>query len=123
MKIDKHEYQKGKNGVKYGIYNSVTKKFQFNICEDTPMLAKARLFQLIGDDARKWRFDVKRIDIQKERCHRYVEQEEIIGWNGPHAEITRTLGRCMGTRELDACSCEGNTCKCDFYESVRKGGQ
>lgn len=67
MKIDKYEYQKGKDGVKYGIYNSVTKKFQFNICEDTPMLAEARLFQLIGDDAYKWRFKVKPISVNKSK--------------------------------------------------------
>ena len=31
--------------------------FQFEISEDTPMLAMARLYQKIGDDARKYRFD------------------------------------------------------------------
>jgi len=33
------------------------KCFQFGICEDTPMLAVARLYQKIGDDAKKWRFE------------------------------------------------------------------
>ena len=42
-------------------YNKQAKKFQFGICEDTPMLAEARLWQKIGDDARKWRFEVKRL--------------------------------------------------------------
>ena len=31
------------------------------ICEDTPMLAEARLFQRIGDDARKYRFEIRRL--------------------------------------------------------------
>lgn len=53
------EYYKGKPGRKYGIYNTIKKCFQFGIQEDTPMLAEARLFQLIGDDARKWRFEVR----------------------------------------------------------------
>lgn len=53
------EYYRGQKGKKYGIYNTKAKRFQFGICEDTPMLAQARLFQLIGDDAHKWRFEPK----------------------------------------------------------------
>lgn len=51
------EYYRGQKGKKYGIYNTKAKCFQFGICEDTPMLAEARLFQMIGDDARKYRFE------------------------------------------------------------------
>lgn len=50
-------YYRGIPGKKYGIWNGVAKCFQFNICEDTPMLAEARLYQKIGDDARKYRFE------------------------------------------------------------------
>lgn len=57
MKKDRNEYYRGWKGQKYGIYNTKAKRFQFGICEDTPMLAEARLFQMIGDDARKWRFE------------------------------------------------------------------
>ena len=60
------EYYRGKNGCKYGIYNTVTKKFVFGIEEDTPMLAEARLFYKIGDDARKWKFEARRVS-SKER--------------------------------------------------------
>lgn len=56
-KKNRHEYYRGKPGVKYGIYNTSAKCFQFDIREDTPMLAQARLFQKIGDDAHKWRFE------------------------------------------------------------------
>jgi hypothetical protein len=52
---------KGRDGAKYGIYNTKTKCFQFNIAEDSPMLAEARLFYLIGDDARKWRFEAREL--------------------------------------------------------------
>ena len=55
------EYMRGRPGAKYGIYNTAAKCFQFDICEDTPMLAEARLFQKIGDDARKWRFEPRRL--------------------------------------------------------------
>lgn len=37
------------------------KEFQFGICEDTPMLAEARLFAKIGDDARKYRFELRQL--------------------------------------------------------------
>lgn len=38
-------YYMGNGHSKYGIYNKQKKEFQFGICEDTPMLAEARLFQ------------------------------------------------------------------------------
>lgn len=44
-------YTKGKNNIKFGIFNTHTKQFEFDICEDTPMLAEARLFYLIGEKA------------------------------------------------------------------------
>lgn len=59
MKTD--EWMYGKPGVKYGVYNTKAKQFQFDICEDTPMLAKARLYQKIGRDAEKWRFEFRRL--------------------------------------------------------------
>lgn len=55
------EWMYGREGEKYGVWNTVRKGFQFGICEDTPMLAEARLFQRIGDDARKYRFEIRRL--------------------------------------------------------------
>ena len=46
---------------KWGIWNSVKKEFQFGISEDAPEKASKRLFQKIGKDAYKWRFEVKRM--------------------------------------------------------------
>lgn len=60
--MNRIEYYRGKNGRKYGIWNSITKKFVFGIKEDSPMLAEARLFYKIGDDAHKWRFQAKIIN-------------------------------------------------------------
>lgn len=54
-------YYHGDGSSKWGIYNSVTKQFQFCICENTPCLAEKRLFKKIGNDARKWRFKVKQL--------------------------------------------------------------
>ncbi len=45
----------------YGIYNIRAKKFQFGIKEPSKRKAKQKLFDKIGNDARKWRFEVKEI--------------------------------------------------------------
>lgn len=50
-------YYQGDGNSRWGIYNVKAKAFQFGIDEETPMLAEARLFQKIGDDARKYRFE------------------------------------------------------------------
>ena len=57
--MKRERYMYGVRGEQYGIWNTAKKCWQFGICEDTPMLAEARLFQRIGDDARKWRFEVR----------------------------------------------------------------
>lgn len=54
-------YQHGIFGIKWGIWNCQKKCFQFDIREDTPMLAVARLYQKIGDDARKWCFEPRQL--------------------------------------------------------------
>ena len=46
---------------KWGIWNSIKKEYQFGISEDTPEKASKQLFQKIGKDAYKWRFEVKRM--------------------------------------------------------------
>lgn len=61
--MDRIEYMKGRKDTKYGIWNSKAKEWQFNICEDTPMLAIARLHQIIGDDAKKYRFEARRLPM------------------------------------------------------------
>lgn len=64
--MKRNVYYRGTPGKKYGIWNVTQKCFQFNICEDTPMLAEARLYQKIGDDARKWRFEPRMLPDSKE---------------------------------------------------------
>lgn len=54
-------YMHGIPGAKWGIWNTLKREWQFEICEDTPMLAQARLFQKIGEDARKSRFETRMI--------------------------------------------------------------
>ncbi len=43
--------------MKYGIYNTATKKFQFGISEDSKTKAQIKLKKKIGYDALKWRFE------------------------------------------------------------------
>ena len=59
--MKRETYYQGVPGVKWGIWNVQRKCWQFGISEDTPMLAEARLFQKIGDDARKWRFEPRQL--------------------------------------------------------------
>ena len=50
----------------YGIYNTKAKCFQFGIKEPSKNKARQKLFDKIGDDARKWRFEVREIKNQGE---------------------------------------------------------
>lgn len=45
----------------YGIYNTKKKEFQFGICEPSKKKARDKLFKKIGNDARKWRFEIREI--------------------------------------------------------------
>lgn len=49
----------------YGIYNTMKKEFQFGIKEDTKKKAFNKLFNKIGYDSYKWRFEVRRIPEEK----------------------------------------------------------
>lgn len=54
-------YYQGIPNHKWGIWNCQRECFQFGICEDTPMLAEARLFQKIGGDAKKYKFEPRQL--------------------------------------------------------------
>ena len=45
----------------YGIYNIKAKEFQFGINEPSKNKARQKLFDKIGNDARKYRFEVREI--------------------------------------------------------------
>lgn len=51
--------------TKYGVWNKMRKEFQFGIAEDTPKKAINKLFSKIGDDARKWRFEIRKISQEE----------------------------------------------------------
>lgn len=66
--MKRERYMYGARGEQYGIWNTGRKCWQFGICEDTPMLAEARLVQKIGDDAKKWRFEVRVLPVEMRRA-------------------------------------------------------
>ena len=45
----------------YGVYNTIKKEFQFGICEPSKRKASKKLFQKIGADAYKWRFEIREL--------------------------------------------------------------
>lgn len=45
----------------FGIYNHMRKEFQFGIRESSKKKARKKLFEKIGKDAYKWRFEVRKI--------------------------------------------------------------
>ena len=49
----------------YGIYNTIKNEFQFGIKEPSKTKAWNKLFQKIGNDARKCRFEVREIKEKK----------------------------------------------------------
>lgn len=63
----------------YGIWNNMKKEFQFGICESSKTKASKKLFDKIGKDAYKWRFEVKRLPNQprKEGVNSGKKQEQV----------------------------------------------
>ncbi len=45
----------------YGVWNSIKEEFQFGIRESSPSKAQKALFDRIGRDSYKWRFEIREI--------------------------------------------------------------
>lgn len=52
----------------YGIWNKYRKQFQFGICEPSKKKAIAKLFNKIGNDARRWTFVIKKLPKEVENA-------------------------------------------------------
>ena len=94
------------------IYNDMKKEYQFpRICETTEKGANTLLFKLIGNDARKDRFKIVKIEKQQakiivkelkqkykaERIHKeipYIEFKEILELVRKNDERGVTNGKC-----------------------------
>lgn len=61
---------------RYMIWNDVKKCFQFpSICETTEKGANTLLFKKIGNDARKYRFQIKK--VEKEKAYKIRQELKI----------------------------------------------
>lgn len=47
----------------------------------------------------------------RKECNSYRRYPDILG---------QTIGRCLGTKEIELCDCGGDESKCDFYPERRK---
>lgn len=72
---------------RYMIYNNMRKCFQFpQICETTEKGAKTLLQKFIGNNARKWRFEVRQ--IEKEKAYKIRQElKDINKANRIHREL------------------------------------
>lgn len=60
----------------YGIYNTKAEEFQFGICETSKRKALDKLFQKIGNDAYKWRFEVKPLRKNNTKAEKILSMYE-----------------------------------------------
>lgn len=51
----------------YGVWNDMKKEFQFGIRETSAKKACKALFQKIGFDAMKWRFQIKKLPEERKK--------------------------------------------------------
>lgn len=54
-------------------------------------------------------------------CKCYDTRKSLRGWVDATTPILgESYGVCLGTREIDRCTCNGDESHCDFYPNVRK---
>ena len=54
-------------------------------------------------------------------CKCYDTKKPLKGWIDATTPIYgETYGVCLGTKEVERCTCNGNESHCDFYPNVRK---
>lgn len=58
-----------------------------------------------------------------EKCNCYVEETYLTYDNVLRTPNYKTVSRCYGTKEREACSCGGNEAKCNFYPKKRAAAQ
>lgn len=55
-------YTEDEMNYEWRVYNNMKKEYQFPSIKETSMKkAERKLFKLIGDDARKWRFEFRKV--------------------------------------------------------------
>lgn len=87
--------------VRYGIYNTARKSFQFHICEPTPEAAMRVLIGRIGPDARKPRFRPRPIPGYRP----YPRSSVSVSVDPAQLDVLEALSNppCGGDSGSDAC--------------------
>lgn len=75
---------------RYGVWNTKKKEFQFGICEPSKTKARKKLFEKIGKDAYKYRFQIKELKIGNPKAEKLLTIE-IGGDNMTNAERIRNM--------------------------------
>lgn len=75
---------------RYGVWNTKKKEFQFDICEPSKTKARKKLFEKIGKDAYKYRFQIKELKLGNPKAEKLLTIE-IGGDNMTNAERIRNM--------------------------------
>ena len=60
---------------RYGVWNTKKKEFQFGICEPSKTKARKKLFEKIGKDAYKYRFQIKELKLGNPKAEKLLTIE------------------------------------------------
>ena len=60
---------------RYGVLNTKKKEFQFGICEPSKTKARKKLFEKIGKDAYKYRFQIKELKLGNPKAEKLLTIE------------------------------------------------
>lgn len=75
---------------RYGVWNTKKKEFQFGICEPSKTKARKKLFEKIGKDAYKYRFQIKELKLGNPKAEKLLTIE-IGGDNMTNADRIRNM--------------------------------
>ena len=75
---------------RYGVWNTKKKEFQFGICEPSKTKARKKLFEKIGKDAYKYRFQIKELKLGNPKAEKLLIIE-IGGDNMTNADRIRNM--------------------------------
>lgn len=75
---------------RYGVWNTKKKEFQFGICEPSKTKAREKLFEKIGKDAYKYRFQIKELKLGNPKAEKLLTIE-IGGDNMTNADRIRAM--------------------------------
>lgn len=57
---------------RYGVWNTKKKEFQFGICEPSKTKARKKLFEKIGKDSYKYRFQIKELKLDNPKAEKLL---------------------------------------------------